>query len=207
MSTRSVVLVYSEFDEYDWEKKEHRKVLEPIARWYRHCDGYPEANGFDICKSLAEADMLDKVNNRNWAQHFLKRYMALGIDVELEPPAGEGQWCHDDLEYVYRVTGHQDYTGGGEDSPGEMEKVRIEVFAVNWHVDLMDDYSGLDESKRLFVGSWKQFPAWLRRWCAEAYGQEETVLDADYDPMRWCCDGVSEETWNSLRVLSHERGA
>ena len=161
MSTRSEILVYSEFMQWNWELDQNVKEVLPTFRAYRHWDGYPEAHGLDIVKALAMADEHDQLDNRSWEQHFLKRYLSMDFNVNVEPPAGDGQWCHGDLEYVYRLTGKQDHTGGREPEDGFMAaKVLLEVFEV-YGVELNNDYSGLDGCEPVFSGSWREFPKWL----------------------------------------------
>lgn len=205
MSTRSVILIDSEFDEYDWEKKVNVVEVHPIARMYRHCDGYPDGAGAQVCASLAEASLCRDVNNRNWAQHFLKVFLAADMDVEFEPCAGDGTWSHGDLEYVYRVTGKSDYTGGKEDAPDAMGAVAVEVFDVCWGDNPDKGYSNLGDGcgKLLFKGNWKEMAAFIRRYSEKNNTGGRCVFDAGYDPNSWMCRNVSEETWNGVRVMSN----
>ena len=210
MSTRSIVLVDSVFGDYDWDKRETVVAVHPIARVYRHCDGYPDGNGLSILLALAGAAMEDKdVNNRNWAQHFLKRWLAADMDVEFEPCAGEGTYSHGDLEWIYRIVGSSDYTGGKEDAPEMFDNVRCQVWSTSWDARVPKDYSDLAEHgcKLEFDGNWKGMAVWLRDFCKREYGRDDTILDADYNPLSWYCSNASENVWNNVSMASRGQGA
>lgn len=129
MSTRSITMIDVMFDEYDWEKRENVRSRKPVARFYRHCDGYPEGNGADLAVALALVEAEGETNNRNLSQHFLKMLCRQDIDIEFEPPAKEcGGWEHGDLEYIYRVTLGADYTGGKTGAPKAASHATIEVW-------------------------------------------------------------------------------
>lgn len=64
---------------------------EPAACIYRHCDGYPEGMGNDICKALQKTSDAGK-----FAAMLLSAWT---FDCELEQIGAE----HDDAEYVYTV--------------------------------------------------------------------------------------------------------
>jgi len=210
MSTRSITLIRSEFADYDWETKEYKSSIHSIARFYRHCDGYPEGHGLHIALALAKVSLEpEEVNNRNWAQHFLKNICAMNCDVEFEPPSkADGGYAHGDLEYIYRITGSQDYTGGKEGKPDAGDCVCMEVFAVDWSMNLDADYSQLDSMEPMFKGTWRGFLPWIREDCM---GRGEYASDPfayPYSPQDWVHGTLTEEEWKTVQgAAGYDPGA
>ena len=201
MSTRSETLIRSEFQRYDWDDKTYKSQIMPIGRFYRHCDGYPEGHGLHIALALAGMSLCgDDVNNRNWAQHFLKRLCAMDCDIEFEPPSiADGGFAHGDLEYVYRLTGSQDYTGGKVDSPDAADCVCIEVFAVSFSDALDGDYSQLDSMEPIYRGDWRG----MLQWVCKRYPESMNPFGSPYEEDGWLCGNIGGEAWNSVCAIAH----
>ena len=119
MSTRSATIIYEERKQFEWDGKDwwNPKVVGTerveIARFYRHCDGYPEGHGLHMAKSFAECDK-GNLNNRNWFQVYFGPFMC-GLhdewgapDIEFETPKD----VHGDLDYLYTVTAKPDCGAG-----------------------------------------------------------------------------------------------
>lgn len=205
MSTHAVVLVKSRFELYDWRSGDADERVRDIARVYRGCDGYPDANGLDIIKALASAAFYDaeKLNNRNWAQHFLKRYLATDANMELEVPCGDGASSWGDLSYIYEVEGRSQMLGL-ESSPDEMDEVVVRCFDAYGREDLASDYGDVrGKCRMLYEGGWRGYLPWLRRFC----GDGSCPLDSDYSEESWHCRGCGEDVWKGMQLLSRPGGA
>lgn len=151
-----------------------------VARFYRHCDGYPDAFGMDICSALARASRNPFLNNRNWAQHFLAALCSKGIDIEMEPPDGPDAFSHSDIEYAYRVTGVTDLSGGKVGMDGT-DDVSVAIYEVGFN-QCGRMYDELRDP--IFEGNWKG----LARWLADNTGWSEWLDDPNLgkdDPETW----------------------
>ena len=103
---------------YQNEKHFAGTTREPLFRFYRHFDGYPEGHGLEMAEALARLHGNAEVTNRNWAQWFCVEFFGKGEnhfgkmfypDCDFE--SWDCEW-YADLEYVYTVTGEADFTGG-----------------------------------------------------------------------------------------------
>lgn len=191
MSTRSVTIVDSEFKERDWKTGELEDSVLHIARFYRHCDGYPEGHGAQVALALGVAEISGECNNRNWAQHFFANLCSMDMDIEFEPVSkAEGGYTHGDLEYLYRIIGKQDYTGGKE---YVCQPVEVEVFSVTHTSVLGDDYSNVLSGEPIFKGGWREMMSWIEGMCGEE------LFSGEWRPASWISDSLTEWQWEKMK--------
>ena len=197
MSTRSITQIESDFDRWNWETKEKTVETMPLARFYRHCDGYPEGHGYQMAIALAEAEFDGMSNNRNWAQQFLAKLCAMDCDIEFEPPTlADGGWCHGDIEYLYTVRGTSDYTGGKEHDVSAPGRVTIEVReAVGWDEKEDGSYAATLAREPIFSGTWRDYARWLR-------SMDPNYVDFPYEPTSWFVGTMTEERWERFKEES-----
>lgn len=83
-----------------------------ILTFYRHCDGYPEGHGADLCQALikADGDIIDTLA-------MLKLF-----DIEIE----DVDAIHGDIEYLYKVT----FQNPWENHPESVPPVVVTVYRV-----------------------------------------------------------------------------
>lgn len=122
MSTRSFTIFEGDIEYFT------ENVSGELCRFYRHCDGYPEGHG--LCMAVAAVDAIasGRANNRNMASAIIGGLWANGSVIEFETADSAP---HGDLEYIYLVSIHSDYTGGklrATDDAG----VNIAVYSIGW---------------------------------------------------------------------------
>ena len=165
MATRSVTLIDDIIDDYQFENGDYvrRTRRVPVARFYRHFDGYPEGHGADIVDAIKKMRGNDRLNNHNWLQHFLCALCAEDMDIEFEPATPDaGSFVHGDLNYLYRVTGRMDYTGGKESAPDIPDRIIIDIWAVRYGDDEGKDYANILSTKPLMSGTWSEIESMVR---------------------------------------------
>lgn len=155
MSTQSVTIIKNRVLDWDTDKK--KEVT--IAKFYRHCDGYPSGHGADIASALVDAALtkpekymvLDKeyvhavLNNRNWCQHFFKELCKKDIDIEFVN-ADDKVYAN----YTYVITGEYANYGGILDIDAEdyLDSINVKV------------YYGDEGDYVLFDGSAEEYAEW-----------------------------------------------
>lgn len=79
---------------------------ERVLTFYRHCDGYPQGHGCDLCKAVEKAgdDVIELLS--------LLKF----VDIEIEP-ANVAE--HGDIEYLYEVDYPDPYHGHWSDGKPE----------------------------------------------------------------------------------------
>lgn len=148
MSTRSATIIEQERKKfelgddglYEFVGTEYVE----IARFYRHCDGYPDGHGLQMAVCFEHAKP-DNVPGRLWFQHYMGAFMTDGghkgtmferwgaPTLEFEP----SDVMHGDLEYLYRLRGSL---------KGE---ITITVWAIGWD----EDYKKAMGREPLFSGT------------------------------------------------------
>lgn len=155
MSTQSVTIIKNRVLDWDTDKK--KEVT--IAKFYRHCDGYPSGHGADIASALVDAALtkpekymvLDKeyvhavLNNRNWCQHLFKELCKKDIDIEFVN-ADDKVYTN----YTYVITGEYANYGGILDIDAEdyLDRINVKV------------YYGDEGDYVLFDGSAEEYAEW-----------------------------------------------
>lgn len=156
MSTRSATIIYQEREKFretenGWYEFDGMKDVE-IARFYRHCDGYPEGHGLHMAFSFEGCDK-ERIDGRNWFQQYMGAFMTgknLGGTpfeewgaprIEFEEVGYE----HGDIEYLYTIKGNR---------KGEVE---IAVYKVGWE----DRYADVLAGEPMFRGTPAEYIAWL----------------------------------------------
>ena len=86
MSTRSATIIKSK----DWQGNEVE-----VARFYRHCDGYPEGHGADLALAIEHAD----IEGGYGCQNILANLLNMNCRIEFEKVGTE----HGDIEFLYIV--------------------------------------------------------------------------------------------------------
>lgn len=151
MSMRSATIIRQE--QQKWKALEEGgyesdglEVVE-VARFYRHCDGYPTGHGLQMATSFARTEGAER---RDWFQRFLGPFMTgeglVGTafeswgapTLEFEPKGT----MHGDLEYLYAVT-------------QRAKRVEIAVWAIGWD----EPYEDAMGREPLFEGTPEQFVA------------------------------------------------
>lgn len=153
MSTRSATVVRQE--ETKWKLDDDGMYtsdgteLREVARFYRHCDGYPGGHGLQMATSFANTEGGER---RDWFQKLFGPFMTgmglKGTDFEawgaptLEfEPAGS---MHGDLEYLYAVTKRDKH-------------VEIGVWEIGWD----ERYEDVLARDPLFEGTPSDYIAWV----------------------------------------------
>lgn len=153
MSTRSATIIRQE--QARWTVGEDGRyaadgweVVE-VARFYRHCDGYPEGHGLDMAYCFAGRG--EAAKRRDWFQLLFGPLMT-GEGLKGTPHEGWGAptlefepigTLHGDLEYLYAVTQRKDGS------------VVIDV----WEIGLDEPYEDAMGREPLFEGTPEQFVA------------------------------------------------
>lgn len=86
MSTRSATIIMNN----NWNGEE-----EEVARFYRHCDGYPEGHGADLALAIKHAD----TKSGYGCQNILANLLNMECRIEFESAGTE----HGDIEFLYVV--------------------------------------------------------------------------------------------------------
>ena len=154
MSTRSATVIRQE--EQTWKMGEDGTwyddgtELKEVARFYRHCDGYPEGHGLQMATSFANAEGLER---RDWFQRAFGPFMTgeglKGTDfeewgaptLEFEPSDA----AHGDLEYLYAVTKRH------------KSEPTIGVWEIGWD----ERYGDALAREPLFEGTAAEYVAWM----------------------------------------------
>lgn len=89
MSTRSATII----TDRDWNGNEVE-----VARFYRHCDGYPDGHGADLALAIKHAD----VEHGYGCQTILANLLNMNCRIEFEKVGTE----HGDIEFLYTVDAH-----------------------------------------------------------------------------------------------------
>lgn len=139
MSTRCVLIARSGAFPYSWDGN-----LADLFQMYRHCDGYPEGMGRDICEIMRDWQE-GRAENRSWTQALLAG-LAERCSYEIEPMNME----HGDLEYIYILEEFE-----------QREDCFMAPMGEKWHIlrvykaDIAHDKSMEDTLKRkpLFIGT------------------------------------------------------
>lgn len=156
MSTRSATIIreqrytYSRNDDGYLERD--GTELKEIARFYRHCDGYPDGHGAEMATCFCKTADWD---GYCWVQKLFGPFMT-GMNkegtefegwgaprIEFEPPDSQ----HGDLEYLYAVT---KYIGG---------KVEMSVWSIGWD----EGYGQAMAKEPLFAGTPPEYLAWIAK--------------------------------------------
>lgn len=153
MSTRSATIIREE--EVKWKRAEDGgwqadgKRLAEVARFYRHCDGYPEGHGLQMATSFANTGGEER---RDWFQKLLGPLMTgeglKGTDFEywgaptLEFEPNDAQ--HGDLEFLYAVTKRDKH-------------VEVGVWEIGWD----ESYEDVLARDPLFEGTPSDYIAWV----------------------------------------------
>lgn len=161
MSTRSATIIYEEEKRFErgenwWEPKEVGAERHELARFYRHCDGYPEGHGLHMARSFAECDK-GNLNNRNWFQVYFGPFMC-GLHDDWGAPDIEFEWgevVHGDLDYLYTVTAKPDCGAGKHGSDGE--SIEIACYRIGWD----ESYETAMLREPVFCGTPEQ---WVERY-------------------------------------------
>lgn len=127
MSTRSATIITTTAPWYGEQRE--------VARFYRHCDGYPEGHGAQMAKALGTVE-----NDGYWVADFIRELVGSYNRLEFEPKGFE----HGDIEFLYLVSGH---SGGGTEAP------TITVYAVDWD----EDYAHAMNGEPLFSGTAEEY--------------------------------------------------
>ena len=156
MSTRSATIILQEREKYErdedgrWSFAGTEDV--EIARFYRHCDGYPDGHGLNMAYCFENCDK-EHADGRNWFQVYLGAFMT-GQGIEGTPferwgaphiEFEEAGFEHGDLEYLYTVKG---------DSEG---KPTIAVYGIGWD----EHYDHALAAEPLFEGTPADYIAWI----------------------------------------------
>jgi len=154
MSTRSATVIREE--EAKWERGEDGLYvqvgteLRELARFYRHCDGYPDGHGLHMAHSFANAEGL---TGRDWFQRAFGPFMtgeglngtdfeAWGApEIEFEPAGTQ----HGDLEFLYAVT----------------KRMKSEPTIGVWSIGWGEDYDIALGREPLFEGTATEYIAWM----------------------------------------------
>lgn len=153
MSTRSATIIRQE--QTIWVRKEDGSYeadgteLAEVARFYRHCDGYPEGHGLHMAHSFATLDC----GGMPWFQAYFGPFMTGdGVKgtpfedwgapcLEFEPPTA----THGDLEYLYAVTKRH----------GSYPTIAV------WEIDWDERYGDVLARQPLFEGTAEEYIAWI----------------------------------------------
>lgn len=119
MSTRSATIIRQ--TTYWGEQAK----TEELMRFYRHCDGYPEGNGLELAKAVANADRWG-VASDYWTSGLLGFFLTVGIGIEFEPFDCE----HGDIEFLYVVEGIVDHRWGRRKD--DTLPITISVYQHSW---------------------------------------------------------------------------
>ena len=153
MSTRSATIIRQEQTRWrlgdDGRYEADGTELKEVARFYRHCDGYPEGHGLHMAHSFANTDGAERAD---WFQKLLGPFMTgEGVKgtpfedwgaptLEFEPPSA----THGDLEYLYCVTKRN-------------KRVEIGVWAIGFDERYEDVLARVPE----FEGTPEDYIAWI----------------------------------------------
>lgn len=155
MSTRSATIIYQEREKFretegGWYEFDGMKDVE-IARFYRHCDGYPDGHGLHMAYSFLKCDR-ESYDGRNWFQVLLGGFMC-GLGLYDTPFANWGApriefeevgYEHGDIEYLYTIKG---------DRKGEVE---MAVYKIGWD----ERYDDALAHEPMFRGTPAEYIAW-----------------------------------------------
>lgn len=152
MSTRSETIIMQECGKYAVNEDGRYERIgaedREVARFYRHCDGYPTGHGLDMAYSF-EGCGKSNLRGRNWVQVLLGAFM-LGEGKEGTPMEEWGAPCiefepqdveHGDLEYLYTVRG------------SIFGEVTIAVRRIGWD----EHYADVLEREPLFEGTPREY--------------------------------------------------
>lgn len=164
MSTRSATIVRQEQTKWklgeDGRWESDGKELAEVARFYRHCDGYPTGHGLHMATSFAATEEHERECGRGWGGDWFQKAFGPFLTGEGLQGTGFEGWGaptlefepkgmqHGDLEYLYAVTKR-----GG--------RLEIAMWAIGWD----EDYDAVMAGSPLFEGTPAEYIA--------AYGEVE----------------------------------